>query len=257
VNAVTGNTQISGAFGVAAGRLEPMVVSSDPDAATITVAQMRDQPAGGTARWMFEEAARQNGFDPADVVKGSPEDAKVTATLERSITAMASMPKTSGQASEINQLRDVIAAAAEKPSFLCSLPTVGGGGSIGGYDILGGGVNGGVGFDPKTGRLGVTGGVEVGVGAGARAKLLSGSQVNASLGSTNGVSASVGVSANVQVGPVAGGVSHELIGTSMKDSAAERTQVSVGAGGVGFSANANLNVGAGFATQLYNIDCPK
>lgn len=48
----------------------------------------------------------------------------------------------------------------------CSLPSLGGGVTAGGYAGLGGNVSGELMFDPQSGRIGVSAGLNVGVGVG-------------------------------------------------------------------------------------------
>ncbi len=138
-------------------------------------------------------------------------------------------------------------------SVVCRLPTIGVGGSAGGYAGLGGGVTGGVSFDPRNGSIQIGAGVEVGVGVGARGRLVTGRQATAGFGGRPGVNAAVGVSGNLQAGPVGLGVSRDIIGTNRGDPA---TQVNASLGGAGLSANLNLTASGGYTTSgFYSVRC--
>ena len=138
---------------------------------------------------------------------------------------------------------------------ICTLPTLGGGVAASGYSGAGGGASGGAAFDPKTGRIGVGFSLEVGVGAGGRARLISGRQITGSLGDLDGISGGVGASLNAQAGPFSGGVQYEIVGSNSNGSNGDRTQVNASVGGTGASVNANLNASGGFSGQLYNSGC--
>ena len=128
----------------------------------------------------------------------------------------------------------------------CSLPSFGGGVSGGGYAGLGGGVTGEVAFDPSSGRISLSAGLNVGVGVGFSV---------AGTGNTGrGVSSapvfgSVGVNANVAAGPVRGGVSGTLIDSSGFNPRYNGVNGGLRAGG-GLTANANLTARGGTAFQI-------
>jgi RHS repeat-associated protein len=153
--------------------------------------------------------------------------------------------------------RQVTAIQRKFMAAVCKLPSIGFGGSMSAYDGFGGGFNSGVAFDPKSGLLGVGFGVDVGVGVGVagRGQLTTGKQATAQLKGSGGFSGGVGVSANGQVGPIGGGVYHELVGTSMHNSALERTQIGVAVGGAGMTGNVNLSAQVGYAGKVADFGC--
>lgn len=128
----------------------------------------------------------------------------------------------------------------------CSLPSFGGGVSAGGYAGLGGGVTGEAAFDPSSGRISLSAGLNVGVGVGFSV---------AGTGNTGrGVSSapvfgSVGVNANVAAGPVRAGVAGTLIDSSGFNPRYNGVNGGLRAGG-GLTANANLTARGGTAFQI-------
>ncbi|RDC58922.1 hypothetical protein HME9302_00098 [Alteripontixanthobacter maritimus] len=128
----------------------------------------------------------------------------------------------------------------------CSLPSFGGGVSAGGYAGLGGGVTGEAAFDPSSGRISLSAGLNVGVGVGFSV---------AGTGNTGrGVSSapvfgSVGVNSNVAAGPVRAGVVVTLIDSSGFNFRNNGVNGGLRAGG-GLTANANLTARGGTAFQI-------
>ena len=138
-------------------------------------------------------------------------------------------------------------------SLYCSLPSFGVNASVRGYDGLGGGLSGDITFDPKSGRLGVSGGVDVGVGVGGSANWSGGQSGTAGRGVPDGISASFGANANARWGPAAVGVSGTLVSVSTKGASGPKFNgVSGGVrpGGTGASANANLTARVGYGGQV-------
>jgi RHS repeat-associated protein len=118
----------------------------------------------------------------------------------------------------------------------CSLPSGGLSGSGSGYSGLGGGVTIEVAFDPKSGRVGISGGLNVGAGFGYS------TAVSGTAGrsvSSAPVSGSVGVNANVAAGPFSGGLSATLIDTKGFSPRFNGVNGRVRSG-AGLTANANL-----------------
>lgn len=109
--------QAGSLLGVQKGGLDPFILSDKPVPGAITTADMIDQPRGGTARWMFDETARQNGFDPQTVVKGGPEHQQVTRQLDAALHALKDSPLPKGEAAQTQTLRGAIreAVAADAP----------------------------------------------------------------------------------------------------------------------------------------------
>ena len=109
--------QAGSAIGVQRGGLDPFIFTDKPVDGAITTADMIDQPEGGTARWMFEEAARARGLDPDAVVKGSPEHQAITEDLNVTLRTLHDAPPTRGEASETQAIRGAIrdAVAANGP----------------------------------------------------------------------------------------------------------------------------------------------
>jgi uncharacterized protein RhaS with RHS repeats len=129
----------------------------------------------------------------------------------------------------------------------CSLPSIGGGVTAGGYAGLGGGVSFDIAFDPQTGRLGISGGLNVGVGVGF--SVAGNGTLSAGRSVPNGVSGSVGVNASVRVPGARVGVAGTLINN--KGFNPSFNGVSAGlAPGVGLTANANLTARGGIGGQV-------
>jgi hypothetical protein len=148
-------------------------------------------------------------------------------------------------------LDDIIDTAID---LYCSLPSIGISTSGRGYDVFGGGIAFDAMFDPKTGNLGATGGIDVGVGFGGEVKWSTGS--NATLGRNvpSGWSGSVGVNANARLGPIAAGASTTLVGRSGPGFGG--VSAGIRPGGTGATINANLGVRGGYGGQVAPA-CPK
>lgn len=137
-------------------------------------------------------------------------------------------------------------ASEEAGKIYCSLPSLGGGVSGGGYAGFGGGVTGEAVFDPKSGRISFSGGLNVGVGVGFSV---------AGTGNTGrGVSrdpafGSIGVNANVAAGPFRAGAAATLIDNSGFNPQFNGVNGGVRGGG-GFTANVNLTARGGAAIQI-------
>lgn len=130
--------------------------------------------------------------------------------------------------------------------FYCSIPSFGGGVTAGGYAGLGGGVAGEFAFDPASGRMSISGGLNVGVGFGFSAA------GTGSIGrgvSRDPVFGSIGVNANVAAGPIRGGVAATLIDSSGFNPRFNGVNGGLRAGG-GLTANANLTARGGGAFQI-------
>jgi len=128
----------------------------------------------------------------------------------------------------------------------CSLPSFGGGISGGGYAGLGGGVTGEVAFDPASGRISLSAGLNVGVGVGFS---IAGTGNTGRGVSSAPVFGSVGVNANVAAGPVRAGIAGTLIDNSGFNPRYNGVNGGVRAGG-GLTANANLTARGGTAFQI-------
>jgi hypothetical protein len=149
-------------------------------------------------------------------------------------------------------------------SAVCPLPAVGPNVGVSGYAILGGGVNGGLQFDPKTGQFTAGAGAEVGIGIGAKmtiknAQLNHNKSAQAGYGGSDSIGGGVAVAGNIQAGLVSFGGQYEIAGTaSKKDPSLEgRTTAQFGPGGVGANATLTLNAYGSYTTPaLYNLGCP-
>jgi RHS repeat-associated protein len=142
-------------------------------------------------------------------------------------------------------LDDILDTAID---LYCSLPSLGVSGSGRGYDVLGGGVVFSAGFDPQSGRLGASAGIDVGVGFGAAGKLSFGNNATAGQNVANGWSGSVGVNANFRLGPVAGGTSATIIGRNGPGFGG--VSAGIRPGGTGATVNANLGARGGYGGQI-------
>jgi hypothetical protein len=150
-------------------------------------------------------------------------------------------------------------------TVVCPVPAMGPNLGLSGYAILGGGVNGGVQFDPKNGEFTIGGGVEVGVGIGAKmsiknAQLNKNENIQAGYGGSDGFGGGFGVVTGGQAGPISGSAQYEIAGTaSQKDpSFAGRTNVQFGPGGIGVNVNASLTGYGSYTTPaLYDLGCKK
>ncbi len=128
------------------------------------------------------------------------------------------------------------------------MPTLGLSGALRAYDLVGGGAVVDIMFDPKSGRLGVTYGIDLGLGVGGEAGAISGgNSATAGRNVPNGFSGSVGVNANARLGRLAAGVSETLI---------SRNGSGFGGGsagirpGTGASVNANVGARVGYGGQV-------
>lgn len=117
LGAIAGGAQAGSMLGIRKDGLDPFVFSDKPVEGAITTADMIDQPQGSSARWMFEEAARQNGLDPDAVVKGSPEHRQITQDLDAALVALKDAPMPKGEAARTEALRGAIrdAVTADGP----------------------------------------------------------------------------------------------------------------------------------------------
>ncbi|MFN3945462.1 MAG: hypothetical protein ACK4K7_11090 [Allosphingosinicella sp.] len=140
----------------------------------------------------------------------------------------------------IRELRD------QAKRLYCSLPSFGGGATAGGYAGLGGGVTGEFGFDPSSGRVSLSGGLNVGVGVGFSA---AGSANTGRSISSDAVFGSVGANAAISAGPTRFGAAATLIAHSGFNPRYNGLNGGVRAGG-GLSANANLSVRGGTAFRI-------
>jgi RHS repeat-associated protein len=129
----------------------------------------------------------------------------------------------------------------------CSLPSLGGGVTAGGYAGLGGGVSGELMFDPQSGRIGVSAGLNVGVGVGFS---VSGNGTMAAGRSVpDGWTGGVGANASVRVTFARVGAAASLIGPGGFNP--RFNGVSGGsAPGVGLTANANLTARGGWGGKV-------
>ncbi|MCF8883933.1 RHS repeat-associated core domain-containing protein, partial [Erythrobacter sp. SN021] len=128
----------------------------------------------------------------------------------------------------------------------CSLPSFGGGVTGSGYAGLGGGVTGEIAFDPSTGRISITGGLNVGVGIGFSTAVTG----NTGRGvSSDPFFGSVGANANAALGPARVGVAGTIIDSSGINPSFNGVNAGTRAG-VGATANANLTARGGTAFQL-------
>lgn len=105
---IGGGAQAGGMLGVQKDGLDPFVFSDAPVDGAITTADMIDQPKGSTARWMFEEAARQHGLDPDKVVRGSAEHDRITQDLDTTLRTLNDHPLPKGEAAHAQALRGAI-----------------------------------------------------------------------------------------------------------------------------------------------------
>ncbi|MCW2404397.1 RHS repeat-associated protein [Sphingobium sp. B1D7B] len=129
----------------------------------------------------------------------------------------------------------------------CSLPSLGGGVTAGGYAGLGGGVSGEIAFDPQSGRIGFSGGLNVGVGVGF--SVSGNGTMSAGRSVANGWSGGVGANASVRVPGARVGAAASLIGPGGFNP--RFNGVSAGlAPGVGLTANANLTARGGWGGQV-------
>lgn len=118
--------------------------------------------------------------------------------------------------------------------------------TAGGYAGLGGGVTGEVAFDPASGRISLSAGLNVGVGLGFSAA----GTANTGRGvSSDPVFGSVGANANVAAGPVRFGAAATLIDSSGFNPRYNGVNGGLRAGG-GLTANANLTARGGTAFQI-------
>ena len=130
----------------------------------------------------------------------------------------------------------------------CALPSFGVSTSARGYDILGGGFAFDLAFDPQSGRLGFSAGIDVGVGVGGEVRWSAGNSATLGRNVANGVSGSVGANLNFRVGAAAGGASTTLIGRSGPGFGG--VSAGVRPGGVGRTVNANLGARGGFGGDI-------
>lgn len=105
---IGGGAQARGMLGVQKDGLDPFVFSDAPVDGAITTADMIDQPKGSTARWMFEEAARQHGLDPDTVVRGSAAHDRITQDLDTTLRTLKEHPLPKGEAAHAQALRGAI-----------------------------------------------------------------------------------------------------------------------------------------------------
>jgi hypothetical protein len=111
------SAQRGGSFGIEVSGVGTLAVTHTDKPGSITPNQMRDQPEHSAARWMFEQAAQANGFDPKTIVKGSPQDQQVTRTLSETLTHLGELPRGGGVASEATSVRSLIQQAARTAPF--------------------------------------------------------------------------------------------------------------------------------------------
>ena len=128
----------------------------------------------------------------------------------------------------------------------CSLPSFGGGITAGGYAGVGGGVTGEFAFDPISGRIAISAGLNVGVGVGFS---VAGTANTGRRVSRGPAFASVGANANVAAGPLRLGAAATIIDRSGINprfnglNGGART-------GTGLTANANLTARVGTGLQI-------
>lgn len=140
-----------------------------------------------------------------------------------------------------NDLKDVAA------KVYCSMPAIGFSGTVRGYAVLGGGFAVDIAFDPKTGRLGGSAGIDVGLGYGGEAKWSYGNSGSIGRSVPDGWSGSVGANGNVRLGPVAAGISGTIVGPSGPGFGGVTFGLRPGAG---FTVNGNLAARGGYGGQI-------
>jgi len=147
------------------------------------------------------------------------------------------------------QSQEPIKALLDRAKDLyCSLPSIGFSMSARGYDVLGGGFAFDLAFDPKSGRLGFGGGLDVGVGYGGEVRWSAGNSATFGRSVPDGWSGSVGANANVRLGPVAAGASTTLIGRNGPGFGG--VSAGIRPGGTGATINANLGGRVGYGGQV-------
>lgn len=141
-------------------------------------------------------------------------------------------------------------AAIEKAKAIyCSLPALGISGSASGYYGLGGGIAVSLAFDPKSGRLGVSGGLNVGVGIGmsvdGSASMTAGGSI------AQGWSGSVGANAGARVASVRVGAQGTAISSDRRGFKPTFGGISGGySPGTGATINANLAARGGYGAKV-------
>jgi RHS repeat-associated protein len=135
-------------------------------------------------------------------------------------------------------------------SLYCRLPALGISGSLRAYSGIGGGVTGDIIFDPKTGELGISGGVDVGVGYGygVEGRASRSDAYTAGRNVPSGFSGSVGANVNVRAGPASFGAGVTLIGEDGPDFGGVSGNIQPGR--TGLTANANIGVRGGYGGQI-------
>ncbi len=151
-------------------------------------------------------------------------------------------------------------------TVVCPIPAIGPNAGLSGYAILGGGVNGGVQFDPKTGQITIGGGVEVGFGVGAKmsiknAQLNKNESVQGGYGGSDGFGGGVGVVTGTQVGIASASAQYKIAGSASKNDPSFKGRTSAQAslgGSVGANANLALTGYGSYTTPtLYDLGCKK
>jgi RHS repeat-associated protein len=127
----------------------------------------------------------------------------------------------------------------------CSAPTIGVSGTINGYDVFGGGAAFGFAFDPQTGRLGGSGGLNVGVGVGGSAS------VSGTVGGSvpNGFSGNIGWNFSARVPGFRVGAFGNILDKNGFNPNFSGTSIGP-APGVGATVNANITAREGFGGQV-------
>jgi hypothetical protein len=133
-------------------------------------------------------------------------------------------------------------------SAYCSIPSVGFGVSARAYNGLGGGPVVDVGFDPASGHLTATAGIDVGIGYGVSTEWKWDQSGTSGRSALNGWEGSVGGNVNVRLGPAEGGASQTLIDSN----GAGFGGVSAGArpNATGLTLNANIGPRGGYGGQV-------
>jgi hypothetical protein len=130
----------------------------------------------------------------------------------------------------------------------CSLPSFGFSFSVRGYKGLGGGLVSDIAFDPASGRISGSAGIDVGLGYGGSAEWSYGNSGTVGRNVPNGWSGSVGVNANARYAPVAIGVSTTVIG---RDGAGfGGASMGIRPNGTGVTLNGNLGARGGYGGQI-------
>lgn len=154
-----------------------------------------------------------------------------------------------GQNSTLSSIYRIQKGLIDRAKYLyCSLPAIGGSFSVRGYDVLGGGLATDIAFDPQSGRISFSAGIDVGVGFGGSATWSYGNSVTVGRNVPSGWSGSVGANANARLGPIAAGVSTTLIGPNGPGFGG--VSAGVRPGGTGATINANLGARGGYGGQI-------